>query len=90
MSVYLTAQANHASEWEEPTTLARGMHVPKCPGSYPSGIDAFVDIYLTSDTWLGEFTLFAHGSLLPHYQPTFIFFNNICNTLTCAYTYDRM
>ena len=29
-------------------------------------------------------------SLLSHYQATFIFFNKICSTLTCVYTYGGM
>ena len=35
-----------------------------------------------------KYTLFASENL--NYQSTFLLFNNICSTLTCVYTYDRL
>ena len=57
------------------------------------------DLYLVAvyflcssgDTLVGKIHLVCTcKSLLPHYQAMFIFFNNIYNTLMCAYTYDGM
>ena len=46
---------------------------------------------LTNDTLVGRIHLvITCKSLLPHYQATVIFFNNICSTLTCLYTYNGM
>ena len=42
--MHLTVCLNNVSNWGEPTTLARRMHVPKSLVSYPCGMDAFVDI----------------------------------------------
>ena len=61
-----------------------GMHIfPACTQC--------VHMYLISDTLVGRIHIvFTCKSLLTHYQATFIFFNDICSTLTSAYTYDGM
>ena len=42
--MYLTVCLNNVSNWGEPTTLARRMHMLKSLLSYHWGMDAFVDI----------------------------------------------
>ena len=54
-------------------------------------LDIWIFGYTGCDTLVGTIHFICLcKSLLPHYQATLIFVNNICSTLACVYMYDGM
>ena len=68
---------NRISRLQRPSAMKIGMHIILC-----------VHAVWLQTVLLGEYTSFACANL--YYHATLIFFNNICRTLMCVYTYNEM